>query len=520
MFSGLSRIDHWPTHSVQLNHAHQLYDYFLKHLQAVKFHTPDSDELSISPLAKYIKILGDAGDFQRIFNIYYTMDSEGPLSPNQDIFTAMFQVLSARRRTDGYVSAISHSQNSSTAKLLWTQMEKASQKSPGFPIDSHLIAMAIRALSEGRPSDQEFALDIVRDRLSLIRPGETPVNFANTELSVHTLAAALESCNNMQKPKLCIHYLQQVMHPRYTSPQGTRSRIHLVDRGHIEQGLKAHVTLARSGVPGQSTQAVETLQWMLRSEITQSNVKLRPQSTTFNLVLSVCRAQGDWEGATRTFHLITGYQSEDFADSEASKKTRPVMELRSKGRNLAPDAEVMSSMVRTALATKIPANIRQSLRMVDRLDVDRLLSAQKIGADSLPQPKKAAKLQAFLHEKLAVAVDEAVNSLTRTKGSQELRADEMARWRHLQARTKAFLRDKEYAKTRRTQAENAPSERKSNIIVEKSALEFTQQLRPNHNPPEELLVPPEELLVSDTDLDFFYDRPARRHVKARSIVRA
>jgi hypothetical protein len=512
MFSGLSRIDHWPTHSLQLNHAHQLYDYFLKHLQAVKFHTPDSDEFTISPLAKYIKILGDAGDFQRIFNIYYAMDSEGPLSPNQDIFTAMFHVLSTGRRTDGYDNAISHNQNSSTAKLLWTQMEKASQKSPGFAIDSHLIAMAIRALSEGRSSDQEFALDIVRDRLSLVRPGEASVNFANAELSVHTLAAALESCNNMQKPELCVHYLQQVTHPRYTSPQGTRSRVHIVDRGHIEQGLKAHVTLAQSGVPGQSIQAVETLQWMLRSEITQSNVKLRPQSTTFNLVLSVCRAQGDWEGATRTFHLISGYRSGDFADSEASKKVKPVMEVRSKGRNLAPDAEVMSSMVRTALATKIPANIRQSLRMVDRLDIDHLLSARKISADSLPQPKKAAKLQAFLHEKLAVAVDEAVNSLTRTKGGRELHADEMARWHHLQARAKAFLGDKERVKTRRAQVANTRSERKD-VIVEKSALQSTQRPQPNHNPPE-------ELLVSDAELNFLYDQEARRQVKAGAIVRA
>src|ERR1700683_5373016 len=117
MFAGLSRLEHWSTHSLQLNHAHQLYDYFLKHLQAVKYHTPDSDELTVSPLAKYIKILGDAGDFQRIFDVYYAMDSDGPLSPNLDIFTAIFQVLSVRRYADGDGSAIFHNQNSPNTKL-------------------------------------------------------------------------------------------------------------------------------------------------------------------------------------------------------------------------------------------------------------------------------------------------------------------------------------------------------------------------------------------------------------------
>jgi len=503
MFAGLSRVDHWPTHSLQLNHAHQLYDYFLKHLQAVNYHAPDSDELTVSPLAKYIKILGDSGDFQRIFDVYYAMDPDGPLSPNLDIFTAIFQVLSVRHYADGDDGAIFHKQNSSTAKLLWTQMVKASQKSPGFAVDSHLVAAGLRALSRGRPSDQEFAIDIMRDRLGLIAPRETLADFTHTELSVHTLAAALESCNNMQKPELCIHYLQQVMHPRYSSPSHVRSRARIVDRGHIEQGLKAYATLAQSNVPGQSIQAVETLQWMLKSEI--SNVNLRPRSMTFKLVLSVCRAQGDWAGATRTFDLMSGYKSDDFADLEGQQREKPVMDVRSKGRNLAPDAEVMSSMVRTALTTQVPANIRQSLRMVDHFHVDRLLSAPKIGADHLPQPKKVAKLEAFFHEKLAVALEEAVDILTRMKIGQELQADEMPRWRRLQTRAKQYLGDRQKNNIRRVKTTDASSRRK------RAEEESTSLSTPVSQPGQ---TPPEGLLVSDTELDLLHEQMAKRHANA------
>lgn len=438
LFGGLSRVDNWATHSRLLNQVHQLYDYFLKHLEAVKYHTPDSDELTISPLAMYIKILGDAGDFQRIFDVYYAMDSEGPLSPNRDIFTAVFQVLSVARNVDGDESAIFRKQNSFTAKLLWTQMEKASKKSPGFEVDSHLIAFGIRTLSRGSSADREFALDIIRDHLGLVRPGELSVNFANTQLSVFTLAAALECCNVMQNPRACIHYLQQVMHPRYSTPQVIRQRAHIIDRGHIEQGLKAHATLAQSRIPGQSICAVETLQWMLRSEITQNNAKLRPELITFNLVLSVCRAQGDWAGVTRTFDLMSGYQSGDFTDSEALKGTEPVMTVRSSGRNLAPDAEAMLSMVRTSLATQVPANIRQSLRMVNHFDVDHLLSAERNGVDNLSPPTKVAKQKSFIHKKLAVALMGAVRTLTRTKIARE--ADpEAPLWLHLLSRAKVYL---------------------------------------------------------------------------------
>ena len=510
LFTGFSRVEHWPTHPTQLNHAHQLYDYFLKHLQAVKYHAPDSDELSISPLAKYIKILGDAGDFQRIFDVYYTMDSDGPLSPNRDIFTAIFQVLSVRRYADGDEGAIFHNQNGSTAKLLWMQMEKASKKSPGFAVDSHLIAMAIRALSRGRPADQELALDIVRDHLGLIRPGETPIKLANTELSVHTLAAVLESCNDMQKPKFCVHYLQQIMHPPSASTHNIRSRAHIIDRGHIEQALKAYTMLAQSAIPGQSIQAVETLEWMLRSEITRSNANLRPRVMTFNLVLSACRAQADWSGAMRTFDLMSGFKSGDFADMQVLKR-KPVMDTRSRGRNLSPDAEVMSSMVRTALATHVPANIRQSLRMVDYFGVDELLSPRRISVDKSPQPKKIAKLEAFFHTKLALALEEAVDSLTRMKIGSETQINEMPRWRHLKTRARSYLGNERGNQTPRVNAANTWSDKKR-VVMDQNDL-------PNLVP-QPSQTSPEGRLVSPVEHGFQQERLPQQHVYGKAVARS
>lgn len=86
MFSGLSRIEFWSSHPKQLAHARSLYDSFKRHLDSIKKDDPQSPDLTVTPLTSYIKILGAIGAHQEIFDIYYEMDSEGPLAPNQFIF--------------------------------------------------------------------------------------------------------------------------------------------------------------------------------------------------------------------------------------------------------------------------------------------------------------------------------------------------------------------------------------------------------------------------------------------------
>jgi len=183
-----------------------------------------------------------------------------------------------------------------------------------------------------------------------------------------------------------------------------------------------------------------------------------------------------------------------------------VMNVRSKGRNLAPDAEVMSSMVRTALTTHVPANIRQSLRMVDHFN--HLLSAPKIGVDHLPQPQKVTRVEAFFHEKLAIALEEAVDVLTSMKIGQELQVDEVPRWRHLQTRAKAYLGGRQRDSIRPAKITNVSSGRKP-VKEERSS--------PVPQPSQTL---PEGLLVSDTELDLLREQMAKRHAHAKPIARS
>lgn len=484
MFSGLSRLGYWQSHPVQLTHAHQLYDYFIKHLQTVKHHMPKSEDLTVSPLAKYIKILGDAGDFQKIFDVYYAMEPEGPLAANRDIFTAMFQAMGSRSmQAAGDVPAVhpTQVQTSSSPKLLWTQMERISKKSPGFEIDSHLIAAALKALSRGGASDQELAFEIIRSHIGLSRPGEPPVKEAKDTLTVHTLAAALEICNELKKPKLCIHYLHQAMR-RGASASSSRGGIpqgHVLDRGHMEKGLVAHLDLADSGVRGHSVQALDMLQWMLRTEVTHRHVQLRPLAATYHIVLAVCRSEGDWAGATRTFEMMTGYTAGDFADLDFgnAERKKPVMETRSKGRNLSPDAETMSSIVRTALSTHVPGNIRQSLRMVDHFGLDHLLTP--IASRHTSPTKKDVRLAAFYQGKLAMAVVEAVELLKKVGTARhEAKDDPIVSQLQMLARAKVFLASGGHKKEKALQGSTSKPRGNSNQYDSRKAAFMKGQSSP------------------------------------------
>ncbi|KAF8897528.1 hypothetical protein BD779DRAFT_1432978 [Infundibulicybe gibba] len=423
LFSGLSRIEHWSNHPKQLANARSIYEAFQRHVDAVKRHEPDSPELSIGPLAAYIKLLGDAGHHQEIFEVYYNMDSEGPLAPNQFIFTAMFQALSVRTMNPDTRSLSVDAKNAADAKLLWSQMVKASKKSPGFSIDSFVVTSAIIALSRGRATDQAFAFQLVTEYFGLTAPGEPP-SVGILPLSAQSLAAVLGLCAASHQHSLCIHIFDQVK----KRPEALGG-VSIMDRRHLEEVLKAQLALAEPGSPDSS---LGTLEWMLRQEITgRSGPKIRPAISTYNLVLMACWRRVDWTSATRTFDLMTGYHAHDFMDGSVSNAPR--FDKRAPGRNLPPTVETMSCMMRTALATRDRAKMRQCLRIISHLNGGDFLRTDEDPSES----SKASKNRAFHVTKLASAVVETVQYVS-SMGNRP--SGEVVQWNKLAAHAAEVLK--------------------------------------------------------------------------------
>ncbi|KAF8655217.1 hypothetical protein AX16_003124 [Volvariella volvacea WC 439] len=429
MFTGLSRIENWSTHTKQLANARSLYEAYCRHIQSLKKHEPESPDIVVHPLAAYIKILGDSGNHQEIFDVYYSLDASGPFSANQFVYTAMFQALASvqgppPRGTDMTPTA----KIAADARLLWTQMIKASKKSTDVQIDGHVVASAVAAMARGRSVDQDFAFSLVRDYFGLTSPGESPA-VGTIPLSPQSFANVLFLCNASRRYGNAVYFFAQLK--RRPPAMGDSS---ILDRPHMEEILKAMLELNN---PDAGERSVETLEWMLRQEITGHNgPKIRPSLSTYNLVLTACWRSADWQSALRIFDLMTGYHSHDFMDGAVS--AAPRFDNRGPGRNIMPTAEGASAMLRTALATENAANIRQCLRIIDHLGLDTILGVK--GSVANPnESSKAVKNKMFFAVKLASALVQAVEQVLKSAARDVKNEEEVQKWRALARSAQGLL---------------------------------------------------------------------------------
>jgi len=421
IFTGLSRIEHWPTYPKQLENARALYQAFQRHLASIKRYDANDPELSVDPIAGYIRILGGAGHYQDIFDVFYALDQDGPLAPNQFIFTAMFQAINTALgdTTEGRVKV------AGDARLLWSQLIKATKKNPKITVDSHTVVSAIKALAGGNKPDHELAFRIVAQYFGL-ETNKAVSTAGLFPLGPEALAAALRLCNQTENYAGCRQFFQQVKR-RPTANGG----VSILDRAHMEEVLKAEIAMKE---PGLGYHAVETLEWMLREEITGVNgPKIRPALSTYNLVMQSCWYSGDWNSATRTFDLMTGYHAHDFMDGSIA--TVPRLDKRGPGRSYEASADFISVMLKTALATKNRADMRQALRIVDHLGFEKLLSS---GAAERHDTSRSIKYKSFYGGKLASAIVETVDTVMAENGKYA-KPEEAKKWRALAKEAKAQL---------------------------------------------------------------------------------
>ncbi|OBZ76233.1 hypothetical protein A0H81_04014 [Grifola frondosa] len=463
MFGGLSTVQEWSKHTKLLEQVHTLFENYVQYVQSIKERDPSSPDLNVGPIAVYIRILASAGLYQRIFDVYYAMDEEGPLAPTKYTYTAMFQSLSDRRASPdgGRDERGIRDQNASDAKVLWRSMIKRSQKSPIFEPDAFLITSALRVFALGRPADQLFAFDIIRDYLGFAKPGEDPLP-PKVELERPLLSDVLWLCNLTRKYRICTYFAQQVMDGHLKA--GARA---VLDRGHIEQVLTAYGALAAMGTMNESRQALRALEWMLEQDRNRRDDQLRPGLSTYTLVLAACWRGADWESAMRTFELMSGYHAEDFADGEDGQPPATLrMDQRAAGKNVLPDPAAMSFIVRIALASNDPPTMRQCLRIVDHLGVDRWSDVDR--EDGGRVAAQYYKDQSFYAGKTASAMVELIDKVV-PKDTE--RTVEHERWLGLRGVAKRLLR--EQPQSRKTPfLEQQPLGSERGLLATDSAVEW------------------------------------------------
>ncbi|KAH7887745.1 hypothetical protein F5I97DRAFT_1862492 [Phlebopus sp. FC_14] len=376
MLKGFGQVTEWSTRHKQLEHAHTLYAYYMKHVESAKYHDPDNvQEISTAPLVAYINILGHAGQHQKMFDVYFAMDQEGPLAPDRYVFTAMLRAIANCLQNTPPNSDEKSIRNiaASDAKYVWLQVQKTMRKQPEFTLDSQLITSAIRALTFGRPSDQQLAFDIAAEHLGLTKPGDRTPPQLYQHINCWTLDAALFLCLHTQKPRLCVHFLRFVMERLDLENPGMRQ---LITRSQTRKALLAHSTLAGLGSPNESAEAIRLLEWCLERDAIYDIPALRPDYQTYHLVLLTCYRNTDWAGALHIFQLMTGIQVGSLRESDLGKKP-PEVQRRPEGRNLRPTAETMSFIMRTAIGTTDWKNHADAMWIAYCIGVDKLLENEE-----------------------------------------------------------------------------------------------------------------------------------------------
>ncbi|KAL4075866.1 hypothetical protein J3A83DRAFT_4157211 [Scleroderma citrinum] len=420
MFKGLSRVADWSKRSKQLARVHTLYEYYMKHIESVKYYEPENTgELSTAPLVFYITILGEVGDRQKTFDVFFALDSEGSFVPDKYLFCAMFDAI-ARCQEKAPTSSDVPSTNTSKsdAKYVWLQVEKMAQRLPDFEVDSGVIAAAVRALTRGRSSDQALALDISTKYLGLAMLGERKTFRLSRFLTPRTLDASLTLCNAIQQYRLCVYFMHQVIGGLDFDKPYMRQ---IIDRNHVQKLLRAHSALARRGSRNESLPALEAVELCLANDAIYKLPKLRPNHQTYHLLFMTCWRNADWARAMRAFELMTGIQPTSFPNSNEGKLP-PITLTRPAKENLSPDLETMSFIMRTALVTKDVVHYRQAMWLADYVNLSAMFSDAK--ADIFYRTRVAQPLLPII---------------ARLEG--EVPAETFRKWNHLRLQAEEVLRD-------------------------------------------------------------------------------
>lgn len=369
LFGGLINIKDWKTYSKLLEQVHNLHENYQAYVQAVKAHDTSSSEISTAPTAAYIRILGDAGLYQEIFDVYYSLDQEGPLSPSPNVFTAIFDALSRKRSPPSPNEARDgRARNASDVKSLWKQMIKIAERDPSFQIDAYLIANAIKVLAPGRAIDHLFAFDIIEKFVGLCEIEKTSVP-GKVKLSRVLLSEILWLCLSSKKYRLCIHFVEQVK--QWDKEFEAKGGETVLDAGHMNSVLKSYAALSIAGSHQESQQALSTLQWMIEEDILKPNPNnIRPTLVSYSAALSACWRTGDWTSAAKIFEMMTGWNAADFGDENG---TVPELRESIRRRKFPPDSDTTSSLVRAAVHSRDSSTMRQCARIVDRMGMERFL---------------------------------------------------------------------------------------------------------------------------------------------------
>ncbi|KAG8765197.1 hypothetical protein FRC12_007633, partial [Ceratobasidium sp. 428] len=119
--------------SLQLDRAQKIYKDWSDLISSEEVEVKGKRVIRSHPAAAYIDVLANAGEYQKIWEVYYELEGQGSLAPNEHVFTSMFIALA--KRVDGAEISPTERHNASTqsaqdATLIWRNVLRAVEQQP------------------------------------------------------------------------------------------------------------------------------------------------------------------------------------------------------------------------------------------------------------------------------------------------------------------------------------------------------------------------------------------------------
>jgi len=354
LLKGYTQIEDWSAFKVQLENVCNLWDQLQAYVENVGRDPDLQSDLSNIPYNLLIEIFGKAKDYQSMFDVYNSMDADGPILPDIFTYTILLNSIANRKTLQPSPSLAALGgdllqRNADDAKLIWRQLLRTC----GTP-DTHSVRAVLVTLSRGCDADQKMVLDIARDYLGLSEPN-SPVSHPKISLHGLTLNLILAMCNKTERYHHTLNYVEQAKNSNRRS---------ILTREHIGFALEAHACLS-SKDSGQAAAALETLEWMLQeSALPQTHVRgsgigpqIRPRPREFDAVALTCLRNSDWDGMCRTFELLTGHKCDEFRGP--TKRPRPNFGAP----QVVPSVPFIAWFLQLARSTGDHANMRLALHI-------------------------------------------------------------------------------------------------------------------------------------------------------------
>ncbi|KAL5636623.1 hypothetical protein ACGC1H_000548 [Rhizoctonia solani] len=313
--------------STQLERAQGLYKEWTNLVLSARTENAIAVITSVHPAAAYISVLANAKLYQSIWDTFYDLNADGPLAPNQFVYTSMFIAFAKRTTIPNDTTTTNDAtsgdepsgeiieattalsdirvKNAQDARLLWRMVLRSLERRP-FPVDSHLVVAVLRALQHGEQPELELALKIIDEYLGLRAP-DAPAPSESVkplELNVRLLDSALSVCNAAKRPDLTRHFLDILTTPGH--PQRT-----IVSTGAMNLLIEAYASI------GDSHQIIKTVDWMIREGALPGGLEVLPGSSSWCIALRACLATQDWDAAkTLTKRLASTTNNRRMIDAE------------------------------------------------------------------------------------------------------------------------------------------------------------------------------------------------------------